>query len=85
MSGMALTKYAQNRNDTIELMRFLISEEAQKIYAEVNFEFPVSAGVDLSPLLKPYEGFKSDKIPLIDFIKYRKNASILIDQVGFDE
>ena len=66
-------------------MRFLVGEEAQKIYAEVNYEFPVSAGVDLSPFLKPYEGFKSDEIPLIDFIKYRKVTSILVDQVGFDD
>ena len=85
ISEIALTKYAPNRDDTVKLMRFLISEEAQKIYAEVNYEFPVRAGVNLSPLLKPYEGFKSDEIPLIDFIKYRKDASILVDQVGFDE
>ena len=85
ISGMALTKYAPNRDDTIKLMRFLVSEEAQKIYAEVNYELPVRRGVDLSPLLKPYEGFKSDEIPLIDFIQYRKGASILVDQVGFDE
>ena len=84
ISGMALTKYALNRDDTIKLMRFLVSEVAQKIYAEVNFEFPVRAGVDLSPLLEPYEGFKSDEIPLIDFINYRKDTSILADQAGFD-
>ena len=85
ISGMALTKYAPNREDAIKLMRFLMSEEAQKIYAEVNYEFPVRQGVALSPLLKPYEGFISDKIPLIDFIQYRRDASILVDQVGFDE
>jgi iron(III) transport system substrate-binding protein len=85
ISGMALIKYAPNRDDAIKLMRFLVGEEAQKIYAEVNYEFPVRAGVDLSPLLKPYEGFKSDEMPLIDFIEHRKDASILVDQVGFDE
>ena len=52
---MILTKYAPNRDDAIKLMRFLVVEEAQKIYAEVNYEFPVRAGVDLSPLLKLYE------------------------------
>ncbi len=55
ISGMILTKYAPNRDDAIKLMRFLVGEEAQKIYAEVNYEFPVRAGVDLSPLLKLYE------------------------------
>ena len=64
---MILSKYAPNRDDAIKLMRFLVGEEAQKIYAEVNYEFPVRAGVDLSPLLKPYEGFKSDEIQM----KYR--------------
>ena len=59
---MALTKYAPNRDDAIKLIRFLVSEETQKIYAEVNYEFPVRTGVHLSSLLKPYEGFKSDKI-----------------------
>ena len=85
ISGMALTKYAPNRDDAIKLMRFLVGEEAQKIYAEVNYEFPVRAGVDLSLLLKPYAGFKSDEISLIDFIKSRKDDSILVDQIGFDE
>jgi iron(III) transport system substrate-binding protein len=85
ISGMALTKYAPNQEDAIKLMHFLVSEEAQKIYAEVNYEFPVRQGVALSPLLKPYEGFISDKIPLIEFIQYRRDASILVDQVGFDE
>ena len=55
ISGMALTKYAPNRDDAIKLIRVLVGEEAQKIYAEVNYEFPVRAGVDLSPLLEPYE------------------------------
>ena len=82
---MALTKYAPNRDDAIKLIRVLVGEEAQKIYVEVNYEFPVRAGVDLSPLLKLYEGFKSDEISLTDFIKYRKDASILVDQAVFDE
>ncbi len=85
ISGMAITKYAPNREDAIKLMRFLVSEDAQKIYAEVNYEFPVRKGVALSPLLKPYEGFISDNISLVDFIQYRRDASILVDQVEFDE
>ena len=85
ISGMAITKYAPNREDAIKLMRFLVSEDAQKIYAEVNYEFPGRKGVALSPLLKPYEGFISDNISLVDFIQYRRDASILVDQVEFDE
>ena len=49
---MALTKYAPNRDDAIKLIRFLVSEETQKIYAEVNYEFPVRTRVHLSSLLK---------------------------------
>ena len=45
---MALSKYAPNQEDAIQLVHFLVSDEAQKIYTEVNYEFPVRTNVDLS-------------------------------------
>ena len=48
ISGMALSKQAPNQEDAIQLVHFLVSDEAQKIYTEVNYEFPVRTRVDLS-------------------------------------
>ena len=42
ISGMALAKYAPNKANALKLMEFLASEEAQKIYATANNEYPVN-------------------------------------------
>ncbi|MCX8507621.1 MAG: extracellular solute-binding protein, partial [Rhodobacteraceae bacterium] len=46
VSGMAMTKAAPHKEAALKLMEFLSSDEAQKIYAETNHEFPVKPGVD---------------------------------------
>jgi iron(III) transport system substrate-binding protein len=85
ISGAALAKHAPNKEAAIKLIEFLTSEQAQKIYAEVNYEFPVRPGIEWSPLLKEYMGeFKADEINLGDVVKHRAAASRMVDRVGFD-
>ena len=42
ISGMALAKHAPNKANALKLMEFLASEDAQKIYATANNEYPVN-------------------------------------------
>src|SRR5690554_452564 len=85
ISGAALAKHAPNKDAAIKLIEFLTSEQAQKMYAEVNYEFPVRPGIEWSPLLKEYMGeFKADEINLGDVVKHRAAASRMVDRVGFD-
>ena len=44
ISGMALTKNAPNKENALKLMEFLASAEGQRIYAEINAEYPVLGG-----------------------------------------
>ena len=85
ISGVALTKHAPHRQEAIQLIRFLASEEAQRMYAEANYEFPVREGVAISGLLQEFAGFKADPLPLADYVRFRKEATMLVDRVGFDE
>ena len=48
ISGVALAKYAPNQDNAVKLMEFLSSDEAQQIYAEQNFEYPVEPGLEPS-------------------------------------
>ena len=85
ISGAALAKHAPNPEAAIKLIEFLTSEQAQKMYAEVNYEFPVRPGIEWSALLKEHMGeFKADDINLGDVVKHRATASRLVDKVGFD-
>jgi iron(III) transport system substrate-binding protein len=85
VSGMALAKYAPNKDNAIKLMEFLSSKEAQQIYAEQVFEYPVLPGAEPSAVVKSFGTINPDKLPLTDIAKYRKQASELVDKVGFND
>ncbi|MCO4318361.1 Fe(3+) ABC transporter substrate-binding protein [Phyllobacterium sp. 21LDTY02-6] len=84
ISGAALAKHAPNKEAAVKLLEYLVSEEAQKIYAEANFEYPVRAGVAADPIIAGLGELKIDKTPLSEIVSHRKEASELVDKVGFD-
>ncbi len=84
LSGMVLAKHAPNKDAAIKLMEFLSSENAQKIYSEVNFEYPVKEGVAWSDLVKSWGSFKADDIALEEIAKLRKAASLLVDETDLN-
>ncbi|WP_233052680.1 Fe(3+) ABC transporter substrate-binding protein [Motilimonas cestriensis] len=84
ISGVSLTKFAPNKDNAVKLMEFLSDDTAQKIYAEVNFEYPVKPGVAVSELVSSWGEFKSDSIPLAEIAKQRPVALKLLDEVKFD-
>ena len=85
VSGAAVTKAAKNRDNAVRLLEYLSGEEAQRIYAEENFEYPVKPGVPLSPVVAAWGSFKPDSIPLVEVARERASASRLVDRIGFDE
>ncbi|MCR4269000.1 Fe(3+) ABC transporter substrate-binding protein [Nitratireductor sp. ZSWI3] len=85
ISGMAMAKHAPNRENALELMRFLGSGEAQAIYAETNYEYPVLPGAKISETVQSFGELKPDALPLADVAKYRKAASEMVDRVGLDD
>lgn len=85
ISGMALAKYAPNKDNAVKLMEYLASPEAQAIYAEKVFEYPVTPGVEPSAIVKSFGTIKPDTLPLTEVAAKRKLASELVDKVGFNE
>lgn len=86
ISGAAVAKNAPNRAHAVKLIEFLVSPSAQELYAQANYEFPVRKGVALDPIIGETIGdLKVDPLPLIEIAKYRKQASALVDKVGFDQ
>jgi len=85
ISGMALAKYAPNKDNAIKLMEFLSEHEAQQIYAEKNFEYPVEPGLAPSEIVKGFGELKADALPLVDIGNNRKAASEMVDRVGLND
>jgi iron(III) transport system substrate-binding protein len=84
VSGAALAKHAPNKDGAVKLIEFLVSDEAQGMYASVNHEYPVNATVEPSATVKSWGKLKADSLPLAEISKNRKAASELVDKVNFD-
>ena len=85
ISGAAVAKFSPNRDNAVKLMEYLVSDSAQSMYANVNFEFPVKPGVKVSEVVQAFGPLKVDPMPIADVAKYRKQASELVDKVGFND
>ncbi len=84
ISGIAMTKSAPNHDAALKLMEWLSSDEAQQIYAETNFEFPVKVGVARSEMVQSWGEFTPDTIGLAEVAAKRPEALKLIEEVNFD-
>ncbi len=84
VSGVALTNAAPNRDEAVQLMEWLVSPEAQAIYAEVNHEYPVLEGAALSDLVASWGPFTPDAIDLTELAGHRPAALRIMEEVNFD-
>jgi len=84
LSGIALTKSGPNTANAVKLAEFLVSEKAQKLYAEGNFEFPVRTGAPVDPAVAGFGALKPDTLPFAAIIRERSRAADIIDKIGFN-
>ena len=84
VSGVVMAKYAPHRANALKLMEFLASNDAQRVYAARNHEYPVNPNVPWSETVKSWGTFKPDSLSLEKIAQLRKRASELVDEVGFN-
>ena len=85
ISGAAVARYSPNEDEAVQLLEYLVSDAAQKLYAEANFEYPVKEGAQIDPIIAALGELNVDSIPLTDVARNRDVASRLVDRVGFDQ
>lgn len=83
ISGAAVTKASKNKDAAVALMEYLVSDEAQRWYAETNNEYPVRADVPVSDVLKSWGEFKADDIALDQLGIHNAEAVRLMDRAGW--
>ncbi|HUF48163.1 MAG TPA: extracellular solute-binding protein [Vicinamibacterales bacterium] len=84
VSGAAVAAHAPSRAAAVRLLEYLVSDEAQRIYAEANFEYPVKAGAAIHPIIGALGPLIVDALPLTAIARHRAAAGRLVDAVGFD-
>lgn len=83
ISGAAVAKNAPNREAAVQLIEYLVSDEAQEWYAETNNEYPVREGVRISDTLSSWGAFKADDLALEQLGIHNAEAVRLMDRAGW--
>ena len=83
ISGGGVAKYSRNKNEAVALLEFLSKAQSQKMYGEINFEYPVNPSVETTEELKSWGSFKSDSLPIISIAQKAYEAQKIIDRVGW--
>ena len=81
ISGGGVVKFSKNKDMAIKFLEFLVKEEAQTLYGEVNFEYPINNKSKLPSKLKALGSFKEDNLLISDIAKLAPKAQEIIDKV----
>jgi len=83
ISGAGVIKTAPNKENAIKFLEYMASEEAQKLFAEGNFEYPVLKGVKTSELVSSWGDFQEDNISINTLGKNNAKAVKIFDLAGW--
>lgn len=83
VSGVGLVKHAPNRANAVRLIEYLVSPEAQRYLADVNFEYPANPAVPPGPVVAAWGSFKQDVLNAAVYARRSAEALKLADRCGW--
>ena len=83
VSGAGVAKYSPNKDNAIKFLEFMISPEAQAIFAGANFEYPVRDGAEQAAVIASWGDFKEDEINVVELGRNNAEAVMLMDRAGW--
>ncbi len=83
ISGAGVTRYARNKANAVKLLEFLIGPEAQKVFAEANFEYPVNPKAAQSAIVASWGTFKADGLNVAVLSQHNGEAVRVMDRAGW--
>ena len=83
ISGAGVARHAPHPEQARALLEFLVNDESQQWYAEVNNEYPVKEDVAISETLREWGDYKADDLPLVRLGENNDKAVRLMDRAGW--
>lgn len=83
-AGAFIAKHSPNVENANSLIAFLLSDEAQKMYADQNYEFPAVTSVAPSELTQSWGTLNPSTVSFTDIAKHRAAAAALVDELQFN-
>ncbi len=82
VAGIGIIAHSKHADSAKRLVEYLVSEEGQKQFADLNKEYPLHPRVAADPALPPYKTTRVAPVPLTKLGGLREPAMALIEQAG---
>ncbi len=82
VAGVAMSKFTKNREAALAFLKFVTSEKGQRIFAEVNREYPTRAGVQAVAKLPAKKGMKVADVAMWNLGHWRDKTIDLIEKAA---
>ena len=83
VSGAGVVAGSKNKTQAVAFLEWLSTKSAQRIFAEVNLEYPVNPDVPVNATVSSWGSFKQNEINLINAGENQAAAIQLMDRVGY--
>ena len=83
ISAMGLVENAPHAENAIAFMEFLVTPEAQSVFAESNNEYPVVEGVEIDPVVAELGNFEVDETNVVAYGRNNPVVNEIVDRVGW--
>ena len=83
VSGAGIVKASKNKKEATAFLEWLSKKEAQKLFADVNLEYPANPNVKLHPTVAAWGDFKQNVINVSKAGEHQKAAVRLMDRMGY--
>ncbi|MEO0456542.1 MAG: Fe(3+) ABC transporter substrate-binding protein [Cyanobacteria bacterium P01_A01_bin.114] len=83
ISGAGVVAGAPNQENAIAFLEFLVSPDAQTVFAERNNEYPVVDNIELDPVIAELGDFKVDEVNVAAYGRNNPEVIKLADRAGW--
>ncbi|MCE3223006.1 MAG: transporter, periplasmic binding component, putative Fe3+ transport system [Nitrospira sp.] len=82
VSGIGVTRASKHVDNAKLLLEFLVAQAGQKLFADLDKEYPLHPDVKADPALVDRHAFRAALVPLARLAELREPTLTLIEQVG---
>lgn len=82
VAGIGILKHTPRVENAKLLVEFLVAQAGQKLFADLDKEYPLHPEVKADPALVDRKSFRAASVPLTKLAELREPTLLLIEQVG---
>lgn len=83
ISGGGILKGSKHKKEAQAFLEWLLQPKAQKLFAEVNLEYPVRQGIPTHPIVTGFGPFSKSSVNLVNAGKRQIEAIMLMDRAHY--